>query len=472
MAIQLTCDCGKHLRAKDELAGKRVKCPSCGKVLQLPQLAIEAEDGAYNLEPPGPTRSAPTSPSAPPVRRTIKSERPATPEDVTSPSPDYETQDEEERPRAPVRKIRKTVRRRKTAYREEPAATGGVREYLYVLLIFALIPLTLSVFQKDEGDIEARLVETIQHAPKETQAKVGRILSDMDAGKATVEDLFAAFPDGRIEGALLPRKSWIHWLFAFGSATVFLALILLMFPTGSAKAGHLLLVGLFTATIGILFLIIVQYVAMWTQGVWLRGRGVIVLVFYILKFIGFSYRSALDPESNWFLSFLGFTAGVGLCEELCKALPLLWHFRRSGGLTWRAACLWGLATGVGFGVSEGITYSSDFYNGFHAGGVYVVRFISCVALHAVWSASVAITLYRNQWLIQGDADWLPFSLGILRIIAVAMVLHGLYDTLLKKDMSGLALLVALVSFGWLACQIEFTRHTDEEESPAPARALA
>ena len=25
MAIQLTCDCGKHLRAKDELAGKRVR---------------------------------------------------------------------------------------------------------------------------------------------------------------------------------------------------------------------------------------------------------------------------------------------------------------------------------------------------------------------------------------------------------------------------------------------------------------
>lgn len=34
--IQVTCQCGKSMRAKPELAGKRVKCPACGGVVQVP----------------------------------------------------------------------------------------------------------------------------------------------------------------------------------------------------------------------------------------------------------------------------------------------------------------------------------------------------------------------------------------------------------------------------------------------------
>ncbi len=32
MPVSVTCDCGKRLTIKDELAGKRVKCPACGVV--------------------------------------------------------------------------------------------------------------------------------------------------------------------------------------------------------------------------------------------------------------------------------------------------------------------------------------------------------------------------------------------------------------------------------------------------------
>ena len=45
----------------------------------------------------------------------------------------------------------------------------------------------------------------------------------------------------------------------------------------------------------------------------------------------------------------------------------------------------------------------------------------------------------------------------LRMLAVPMVLHGLYDTLLKKDMNVSALGIAVVTFGWLAIQIEMAR---------------
>ena len=35
MAIQVECSCGKSFAAKDELQGKKAKCPACGKVLLI-----------------------------------------------------------------------------------------------------------------------------------------------------------------------------------------------------------------------------------------------------------------------------------------------------------------------------------------------------------------------------------------------------------------------------------------------------
>ena len=42
MAISVTCTCGKQFKVKDELAGKRGKCSSCGQVLSIPTLASSA----------------------------------------------------------------------------------------------------------------------------------------------------------------------------------------------------------------------------------------------------------------------------------------------------------------------------------------------------------------------------------------------------------------------------------------------
>ena len=100
---------------------------------------------------------------------------------------------------------------------------------------------------------------------------------------------------------------------------------------------------------------------------------------------------------------------------------------------WRAACVVGLASGVGFGVSEGITYSADSYNGIAVGMTYLVRFASCVALHSIWAGAVAIVMNRNQDYTGGDGfDWGDAGNFILHYLLIAMVLHGLYDTLLKK----------------------------------------
>jgi hypothetical protein len=46
MAINLSCDCGKKLAVKDEMAGKKVKCPGCGSVLTVPAATGDAEEAS------------------------------------------------------------------------------------------------------------------------------------------------------------------------------------------------------------------------------------------------------------------------------------------------------------------------------------------------------------------------------------------------------------------------------------------
>ena len=52
MAIQVLCACGKKLAARDELAGKRAKCPQCGKTLLIP--AAAADETSVAAAPAGP----------------------------------------------------------------------------------------------------------------------------------------------------------------------------------------------------------------------------------------------------------------------------------------------------------------------------------------------------------------------------------------------------------------------------------
>jgi RsiW-degrading membrane proteinase PrsW (M82 family) len=245
------------------------------------------------------------------------------------------------------------------------------------------------------------------------------------------------------------------------------------YPPSRATPRQAALAGVFTGTVGIVLLLAFQMAAAVTQGVWLKGFSIVTAIFYIVKFIGFSYAAALDPKSGFLLSCMGFTFGVGFCEEVCKILPLIRHFRYWGTLDWRGACLWGLASGVGFGVSEGISYASSYYNGIQSGEIYAVRFISCVALHAVWSCAAAVTLVERQESLQTHSGTLEFIWRLLRIVAVPMVLHGFYDTLLKKDMRALALVAAVASFCWMVYQLERSRRKELpllEGEPALAQA--
>src|SRR5262245_30811827 len=66
MPIVLDCDCGKKLKARDDLAGKWVNCPACGRGLLVPLPENQAQStGEVALKgaaaPPAPQASVPAA---------------------------------------------------------------------------------------------------------------------------------------------------------------------------------------------------------------------------------------------------------------------------------------------------------------------------------------------------------------------------------------------------------------------------
>jgi RsiW-degrading membrane proteinase PrsW (M82 family) len=451
MPLSITCHgCGKRLKAKDTLVGRTVPCPACGTKLVIG--SVDDVAAALLREDAAPQPDEPEAPAPPedvaPLKRTAEPppRRGATP--LAQGKPGH---------RADVRSL-------------PPLTTNDPPlwlRHLHWLLVLSLIPLAVSLLQKpEEQDLLQRLTETIEQAPEDARARIGRVLAELEDDKSSLEKVFAALPDRKLHGAWLPRDTWSHWLLTGGAALLFFLFLLALSTEGSARAQSLLAVGVFTATGGLLFLFCVQALAEWSQGVIIIPRGIVGILFLILQLIGFSYRAANDPNSGFVLSLLGFTLGVGLCEEICKALPVIFTYRRPNEQSWRGAYLWGLASGAGFGLAEGVIYAGDFYNGISSAGIYFVRNISCVALHALWTGSAAITIHRRQHLFQQEMRWYDWIVRSIAVVAVPMVLHGLYDTLLKKEMNALALGVAVLSFLYLAFQISRLRGADDQAANA------
>jgi RsiW-degrading membrane proteinase PrsW (M82 family) len=353
------------------------------------------------------------------------------------------------------------------------SSTPAWLRHLHWCLALAMIPLAiLMVFPSEsEEELIARIIrslpaaEHVESADDEADDITAEPDWAIDLEHVTLDDLLAFVPDRKLEGAFLSRDTWWHWSFALVSVAAYMTFFVFLASDGSARPAHLLGVGAFVATFGILLLLIVQVMSM--IGLSGSSSGPEALVRMLFTLIGLSYRAALDPDIGFVGSFVGFTLGVGLCEELCKALPIFVYYRFRPQQNWRGAFLWGLAAGAGFGVAEGVIYSQDFYNGIAGPGIYLVRFISCVALHAVWTGTIAIAINQRQDLLEWiPEEWWRLPLGVVRIIAVPMVLHGLYDTLLKKEWEFLALAVAAASFGYLAWTINHLRTSDDEDERA------
>ena len=43
MSISIACRCGRTLRVKDELGGRRVRCPDCGGTVAVPEWELDED---------------------------------------------------------------------------------------------------------------------------------------------------------------------------------------------------------------------------------------------------------------------------------------------------------------------------------------------------------------------------------------------------------------------------------------------
>jgi RsiW-degrading membrane proteinase PrsW (M82 family) len=430
MAIEFSCACGKQYKLRDELAGKKAKCARCGNVLVIP-----------NPPPPEPEPEPDESVDIYAVADPVVEE--TQPQWVAQQNAQAEDQEEEAEGSTP-------------SY----ATAGGrsVRDFFYLALVVALVPLMLTTFQAHQS-LRDRLRATVRAHPEIHAESRG----------LTMHRLLEVLPEHRLEGAWLAFDSELHWLLALIATGAFFGAGLFLLPRNSTKPQHAFFTGLFTGTAGVLLLLAVQLIANFMRGRIVIPRSVVGLFFLILKGIQLSYDAANDPNSNFFVSAFGFTFGVGLCEELCKALPVLWYYRSRDEMDWRGACLWGFLSGAGFGVSEAIMYSGDLYNGVSGADDYIVRFVSCIGLHGIWAAAAAIFICKHQRLLTEPEHWLSLFFSAVALVCVPMFLHGLYDTMLKKEMDTAALVVAIVSFGWLVYLIEqFRRQEQSVAQPAYA----
>lgn len=435
------------------MAGKQARCSRCKEVFTIPVAGLFTRPNPTPAAPavPAPSRPVPVPPPFVP--------RPAAPhayqQAPTLPQPGQAEEDDGFQ-LAPLEAAvntarlfspppppaiagtqeivsidaRGNVRRKKSDDWTPPATRGRWRDHTHWFLLLALIPLIAdTVVQIASGGEDPSIVREVDISEEGEEMRV-RFTSP---------------------NAFLPSNTRLHWVFALASAAIFATALALFNDDRKLQTWMLLGIGLATGTGGIFLLLVFQFLA-FTAPLYFgfRVRGIIGLILLILLLIGLSYRCALDPEMSFIPSFLGFVFGVGLCEELVKAIPIVIYLKNAEYSRWRVAMLVGLASGVGFGVSEGVMYSGDYYNGLAGPSIYVVRFLSCVALHATWAGSVGLLMHTDSDTLFEDFDFATAGMFIVKYLSIAMVLHGLYDVLLKMEAPWAALLVAIASFGWLA----------------------
>ncbi len=435
MPIVVACSCGKKLRARDDQAGRECRCPSCGQMVFVPYPVARAIDPPdFSAPAPAADPEIPTQWPPPPKPSKRKSVAPQQPQYI-EPPPYFPP------PQTTIIPARKAV---KLPDRVVPGPLPSVdeevkrreqswRAHVYWVMLIFILPL-IFVTVSGKPDLEQLINKTLEKYPALKEK-----FDDQKnyKGFEALDEALHGLPGHRLEGAAFARETWAHWPIAVVATLVWFLIVAVAIPSESAEPKDLFLAGLFTSTIGVAILLTFQY-------------------FGGCCCIGIWYMAALHPDAPFGPSLLGFVFGVGVCEEVTKCIPVLWKLRREY-IGWREACLIGMASGAGFGISEGIHYCTTFYNGITGADIYVERFLSCIAFHVMLSGCCGILIFRKQKFLAEWKDPIDWLLLMTAILIVPIFLHGLFDTFLKKHMDAGAIVAWLACFGWLAWLIHDSR---------------
>ena len=159
-------------------------------------------------------------------------------------------------------------------------------------------------------------------------------------------------------------------------------------------------------------------------------------VFFITQIFVFTAWGFGLPNLNPFYSFvetpfplsvIGYTLGVGITEELAKAIPfLIILYRAKEPLIQQTVVYYGLISGIAFGVWEGVEYQmtvnaeQEYTVSFY---LNILRLTSLPFLHACWCGIAGYFL--------AFANLYPKYRKGLYVLAIAIpaIIHGLYDSI-------------------------------------------
>ncbi|MEZ4298928.1 MAG: hypothetical protein R3B70_28525 [Polyangiaceae bacterium] len=221
---------------------------------------------------------------------------------------------------------------------------------------------------------------------------------------------------------------------------------------GRARLSELLRAAVMTATLGAGLLWLLHWTGDRVRGTHVSFHSVHgiagllgTVLLTLVQLIAYSHRAAETPKTPLLLAFFGVTLGVALWQEAAKAFTVLDHYRRHGTLSLRGALSLGLASGAGLGLADALLTSPPAPKFWLSSQGQLLHYASRIALHAVWSASAATSLHRRRKEIRTARNFLDNLATLGAVIALPVLLHGTFDTALRRGSPLLAALFALAS---------------------------
>ena len=135
----------------------------------------------------------------------------------------------------------------------------------------------------------------------------------------------------------------------------------------------------------------------------------------------------LSEHPIFIFRFIGMLLAAGLPEELCKAAVIFFFVRKKGVISLpQTIVLYGLCSGLGFGIHEGVLYQLGINREFGVDEAYLLnllRLTSLPFLHAIWCGIASFFISFSALF--------PMNRHGLRCIAILLpaVLHALYNSM-------------------------------------------
>jgi RsiW-degrading membrane proteinase PrsW (M82 family) len=240
---------------------------------------------------------------------------------------------------------------------------------------------------------------------------------------------------GRVFNAAFLRKKAVRWVLMFALLPLVLYQIYKWLQL-DVKQSIWLIEGYFCLFWTVYFYQIIRpSPTVWRRALLYAGFTAMIGIPLLLashELPGIRHLYAAADHYRFFPKLIGNIFGVGVLEELCKALPLLiFAFRKNQILSVRDGVFLGLMSGFGFAAVEGVQYTFDatlkaiYYDTVETASVqfmqFIFRMMTGPVLHGAWAGIVG-------WFIAMSASRYQRSWPVIIVgLFYAATLHGVYD---------------------------------------------